>query len=255
MSSKIAGRYGGSFRWIRRFGKPSGSRFGPSAAAPNGENMAQSGSLVDAPSGVAFAKGASMKSAAINTLTLLSLCLGVACSGPFVSLDEDAPLVTYPDPSSTVRPPVRVPPYSPTDDGPRGDGGSYPDGNGNKDGQSEASVDAALDRLTPGCVEPEPNGSATTALTLPFNFTCGRLSDGADVDYFVRRAAPGETAYRVLAPGDTAGASLVVTVSHNGSVFVLGRNDTFVATAGEQYLFQVRSADQLATDYGILVGN
>ena len=123
------------------------------------------------------------------------------------------------------------------------------------DGSVNGSPVAPLDASPMGCVEPEPNGDPATAPQLPLNFTCGRLSDDRDADYFVRTAAPGDRTLRIVAPTGAGGDSLVVTatIQGGGSSFALGRNDILGLTSGVRYLFQVRSLTNTPTAYGILV--
>ena len=187
---------------------------------------------------------------------IFGAALSIACSGEYPAIG-DAPLVTSPDRSVSLSPVTQVP-ASPTRSVPSPDAGLALDP-GTKDGSVggsvDASPDATLDASPIGCVEPEPNGNPITAPQLPNNFTCGQLSDGVDVDYFLRTTVPGDRTIRVVAPAGPAGDALVVTVTvqGGGSSYILGRNDTLVVSAGVRFLFQVRSMTNSPTTYGILV--
>ncbi len=176
----------------------------------------------------------------------------MACSGAYPAIDDD-PLVTSDDPYRLVvlPPATQVPSGSERSDS-SSDGGVAPDAAKTTDGGG--SFDAAVDRQATGCVEPEPNENPATAPMLPLNFTCGRLSDGADVDYFVRTTAAGEQAFRVVSPAGPAGDALMVTIqATGGSTITLGRDDTVVLPVGVKCSFQVRSITATPTSYGILV--
>ncbi len=191
----------------------------------------------------------------------LSIILGAvlltACSGAYLTVD-DSPLVTTPDRSVGLTPVTQAPsslassapsPPSPSS----ADAGASLEA-GTRDASVDGSPASALDAAPMGCVEPEPNGDPSTAPQLPLSFTCGRLSDDRDVDYFQRTTAPGDRTLRIVAPAGAAGDSLVVTATlQGGTSCSLGRNDILVLASGARYLFQVRSLTNTPTAYGILV--
>ena len=175
----------------------------------------------------------------------------MACSGAYTAIADD-PLVTSDDPYRLVvlPPATQVPSGSESDA--RSDGGVAPDAAKTTD--AAGSFDAAGDGQTKGCVEPEPNENPTTAPLLPPNFTCGRLSDGADVDYFVRTTAAGEQTFRIVSPPGPAGDALMVTIQAPGvGTITLGRDYTVVLPVGVKCSLQVRSITATPTSYGILV--
>ena len=183
----------------------------------------------------------------------------LACSGAYPAIADD-PLVTSDDPyRSVVLPPaIQVPSGSERSD-PSSDGGVASDAAKTTDAVANTtdaggSFDAAADRQATGCVEPEPNENPTTAPVLPLNFTCGRLSDGADVDNFVRTTAAGEQTFRIVSPPGPAGDALMVTIqASGGATAALWRGDTFSLPVGVKCSIQVRSMTATPTSYGILV--
>ncbi len=189
--------------------------------------------------------GRSTKPAVGILAVLLAATTSIACSGAYVALDDSA-LVTWPDTeASPTRPSM-----------PRGPVPGASDATAAETGvglEPNAAADAAADAAVLGCVEPEPNDDPTKAPLLPSSFTCGRLSDAADVDYFARRTVAGERAIRIVSPAGPAGDALAVTVQANGDTFVLGRDDKLLVAVGVTYTFQVRSMSNLPTAYGILV--